>query len=76
HTFRRQVLHLSPLPVPLLILDDPSNNTKMVARCIHYFGPRADQPFVTVTFAALPEQSFEAELFGPESDAFTDTPGK
>jgi two-component system C4-dicarboxylate transport response regulator DctD len=75
-TLRRQVLDLSQLPVNVLIRGETGSGKEMVARCLHDFGPRADKPFVAVNCAAIPEQLFEAELFGHESGAFTGAQGK
>ncbi|HEX8588578.1 sigma-54 dependent transcriptional regulator [Pseudomonas sp.] len=75
-TLRRQVLDLSQLPVNVLIRGETGSGKEMVARCLHDFGPRADKPFVAVNCAAIPEQLFEAELFGHESGAFTGAQAK
>lgn len=75
-TMRRQVQDLAQLPVNVLIRGETGSGKEMVARCLHDFGPRAKKPFVAVNCAAIPEQLFEAELFGHESGAFTGAQGK
>lgn len=75
-TLRGQVLDLSQLPVNVVIRGETGSGKEMVARCLHDFGPRAAKPFVALNCAAIPEQLFEAELFGHESGAFTGAQGK
>ncbi|WP_040269325.1 sigma-54-dependent transcriptional regulator [Pseudomonas rhodesiae] len=73
---RRQVQDLAALPVNVLIRGETGSGKELVARCLHDFGPRAKKPFVALNCAAIPEQLFEAELFGHESGAFTGAQGK
>ncbi|MEK1939965.1 MAG: sigma-54 dependent transcriptional regulator [Pseudomonas sp.] len=75
-TLRRQVLELAALPVNVLIRGETGSGKELVARCLHEFGPRARKPFVALNCGAIPEQLFEAELFGHESGAFTGAQGK
>src|SRR3569832_880782 len=68
---RGQLDQLSAAQTPVLITGESGVGKELVARSLHFCGPRSKFQFVAINCAAIPENLFESELFGYTRGAFT-----
>ena len=55
----------------MLIEGESGTGKEVIAKLVHYGGPRANGPFIPINCGAIPKDLVESELFGSEKGAYT-----
>jgi DNA-binding NtrC family response regulator len=69
---KAMVASVGPTEANVMILGENGVGKELVARAIHQASRRAGETFMAVDMGAVPESTFESELFGHRKGAFTD----
>lgn len=68
---REQITRVARSQAPIFISGESGSGKEVVARSIHYMGPRANGPFIPVNCGAIPSELMESEFFGHKKGSFS-----
>jgi DNA-binding NtrC family response regulator len=69
---RSMIASVAPTEANVMVLGENGVGKELVARAIHAASSRLNGTFLAVDMGALPESTFESELFGHRKGSFTD----
>jgi DNA-binding NtrC family response regulator len=69
---KAMIASVAPTEANVMVLGENGAGKELVARAIHQRSRRAAATFLAVDMGALPESTFESELFGHRKGSFTD----
>ena len=72
----RIIARLTNTDLGVMITGESGTGKALVARTLHDFSHRSQQPFVSVNFGSIAEETLDVELFGKESAKTEPTIGK
>ena len=68
---RSQIKKLARSMAPVHIHGESGTGKELVARLIHNYSPRKENPFIAVNSSAIPAELMESEFFGHRKGSFT-----
>ena len=71
-SLKAMIASVGPTGANVMVLGENGVGKELVARAIHLSSQRAGGTFLAVDMGALPESTFESELFGHRKGSFTD----
>ena len=71
HQVLEMIAQVSPVSISVLVTGESGTGKEVVAKAIHQFSKRNNEPLVVVNCGAIPEGIIESELFGHKRGSFT-----
>jgi two-component system response regulator AtoC len=72
----KDIEHIAKSHASVFINGETGTGKEVIAHLVHDSSPRANQPFIKVNCAAVPESLVESEFFGHEKGSFTGATSK